>query len=400
MKLSFKKRKKRLTKVNKRTSLAVLYFLAPILAISTALPVFIQSNFLKGFISVSMVGLFFVIANIFSFFAILVFPKFIRKISNFKITLFVVSLSLTSLLFLSFVTNIWLVLLFFATLTVSSSLIWINMDIFLETFSDNNKTGRIRTLFFTFMNAGWIIAPTLAGHLARNDSYNIVYVVAALSLIPFIVILLKKQKTLDKGDIIYKKNDIKGNFKKLVNERNLKGIFVIALLLQVFYSAAIVFIPIYLHEYIGLSWNVLGIIFSIMLIPFVLIEIPAGIIADKKLGEKEILSLGLFILILSLVLFYSVSFKSAILWGALLFFSRVGAALVESMRESYFFKMVDIEDLDMINLFRTSGPLGYLVGTAIGGLASFFFPIQFIFLFVAIVLLVGFYYIYIIEDTK
>jgi predicted MFS family arabinose efflux permease len=62
--------------------------------------------------------------------------------------------------------------------------------------------------------------------------------------------------------------------------------------------------------------------------------------------------------------------------------------------------MVDIEDLDMINLFRVSGPLGYLLGATIGGLVSAFLPIQFIFLFVAVILLAGFYYIYILEDTK
>jgi hypothetical protein len=70
------------------------------------------------------------------------------------------------------------------------------------------------------------------------------------------------------------------------------------------------------------------------------------------------------------------------------------------MSETYFFKIVDIENLNTINMFRTTSPLGYLVGSIIGAVISFTLPVQYVFLFLAILMLSGFYYIYIIKDTK
>jgi hypothetical protein len=70
------------------------------------------------------------------------------------------------------------------------------------------------------------------------------------------------------------------------------------------------------------------------------------------------------------------------------------------MRESYFFKIVDIENLQIINLFRTTRPLGYLIGSAIGAIITWFLPLKFVFIFVAVIMLIGFYYIYSIKDTR
>ena len=387
--------KKTLAKKN----LKLLYFLALVLAISTALPIYIQSNFLESLFGVSSVGLFFVVANIITFFCILIFPNYIRKVSNIRLAMTVGFISLISLLGLSISNNVYLILIFFTSVTVASSLIWINMDLFVESFSNNEETGKIRTLFFTFMNAGWIIAPVLAGYLSQDGSYSKVYLVAALAVLPFLALLFGNRKKL-KIKAVYDRVNLVKAFSFLRHNFNLRGIFVIALLLQIFYSAAVVFVPLYLHQYLGFGWDSLGLMFSVMLIPFVLLEVPAGILADKYWGEKEILSFGLFILILSLALFYITSSTSIFIWTGLLFLSRVGAALVESMRESYFFKIVDIENLQIINLFRTTRPLGYLIGSAIGAIITWFLPLKFVFIFVAVIMLIGFYYIYSIKDTR
>ena len=387
--------KKTLAKKN----LKLMYFLTLVLAISTALPTFIQSNFLEGLFGVSSVGLFFVVANIITFFCILIFPNFIRKVSNIRLAMIVGIISFVSLLGLSFFNNVYLILLFFTSVTVASSLVWINMDLFVESFSNNAETGKIRTLFFTFANAGWIMAPVLAGYLSQNGSYSKVYLVAALAVLPFLALLFTHRKKL-RIKAVYDKVNLVKAFSFLRHNFNLRGIFVIALLLQIFYSSAVVFVPLYLHQYLGFGWESLGLMFSVMLIPFVLLEVPAGILADKYWGEKEILSFGLFILILSLALFYITSSTSIFIWTGLLFLSRVGAALVESMRESYFFKIVDIENLQIINLFRTTGPLGYLIGSAIGATITWFLPLKFVFIFVAVIMLIGFYYIYSIKDTR
>jgi hypothetical protein len=62
------------------------------------------------------------------------------------------------------------------------------------------------------------------------------------------------------------------------------------------------------------------------------------------------------------------------------------------MRESYFFKIVDVKDIDYINFFRNVSPLAYLVGSGLSVLALKFFSIQILFFFLAVILFLGFYF--------
>ena len=177
-------------------------------------------------------------------------------------------------------------------------------------------------------------------------------------------------------------------------------LFFISFLLQLFYSSAVIYIPFHLLHNLGMSWEVLGPLFSLMLIPFLLIEIPAGVIADQYIGEKEMLIAGFAILSISLFLFYYISVPLVWLWAIVLFLSRIGAALVEAMRESYFFKIVDAKDLIDINLFRITGPLAYIVSSALSIVVLYFFTLDYLFLFLSIIMLMGLTFSAGLRDTK
>ena len=166
--------------------------------------------------------------------------------------------------------------------------------------------------------------------------------------------------------IKYHKINIRRTLTNIWLNRNLRGVFSLSLLLNIFFNSAVVFIPIYLHHNLGIGWDKLGLIFTFMLLPFVIFEIPAGIIADKKLCEKEIFMIGFSILIISLLSFFWVKSTSVLVWALLLFFSRIGASLIEAMRESYFFKIVDVKDVEYIDFFRITTPLGYVLGSILG----------------------------------
>jgi hypothetical protein len=102
----------------------------------------------------------------------------------------------------------------------------------------------------------------------------------------------------------------------------------------------------------------------------------------------------------SLFLFYSITTPTVWLWGVVLFASRVGAALIEAMRESYFFKIVDAKDVGYINIFRITAPLGYILGPGLAILVISFLPLNYLFLVLAIITLSGFYLTASIKDTK
>jgi len=391
--------KQKKTELKRRLSLIILYFLGLLLAISSALPAYLQSNFLNDFVSLTSLGYFFIIANILTLFCILYFPRLIKKLSNFFLTKVVLIIHAVSLLGMVIANNPISALLATVLFTIATNLLWINMDVLIETFSSNSSTGKTRTIYFTFINIGWILSPSFSSYLIRLGNYQLSFLVAAFLTIPVFLIFMYQGRRL-KDKIVYSKEKLSTAIKKTWTNKNLRGIFFVALLLQLFFSTAVVYVPIYLFQTIGIGWADLGLMFSIMLIPFLLIEIPAGVIADKYIGEKEMLYLGFFILAASLFLFFYLKTNSFWVWTAALFLSRVGAALIEAMRETYFFKIIDAKDVGYINIFRTTAPLGYILGSGLAILILAFMPLNYFFLVVALISLSGMGFVASIRDTK
>ncbi len=379
--------------------LKTVYLLGFLLSISTALPAYIHSNFIEQFTDLANVSWFFLAANLLTFLCIIIYPSFIKNFKNYQTAKLAIAFNLMALVGLATVNSWFPLLMFFVVLLTANTLLWINLDIFLEKFITTKKTGRIRTTFYTLMNLGWVITPLFVSYLSKNGTYHVVYLVSALIMLPFYIIFWERSRYL-KDHFHYKRLEIIKSIKKIIKNHNLQGIFSVSIFLNLFYALAVVYMPIYLHNNLGFAWSQLGVMFSIMLLPFILFEWPAGYLADKYLGEKEIMITGLFILIISLVLFATVTSSSMLVWTIILFFSRIGAALVEAMRESYFFKRVRPKDIDIIDFFRTTTPLGYILGTIIGGLCLSVMPINYMFLVLATILLLGFYFIFILKDTK
>lgn len=384
---------------NNRYRRYIMYALSFILAISVALPAYIQSSFLKQYINLEAIGLFFILANATTALMIGFFPKIIKRLGNYFTAKAVMITYGASLLGLVASNNVALAVISLLIFGITSNLLWINIDILLEEASSDNKTGRIRTLQLTFANLGWIVSPALSAYLIKLGGYSLPFLAAAVLVIPLFVILVSERKSL-KSKIKYRKENLIKIFKKMWKNRNLKGVFIAATLLNIFFSCAVIYVPIYLNQTLNISWKELGLVFSFMLLPFLLFEIPAGFLADKYFGEKEIMLLGLFTIFVSLILFFCLETSNAWIWAAALFLSRTGAALVESMRDTYFFKSVKANEIGYINLFRMTGPLGYLIGSAIASLMLLFLPINYLFLVFAVMLIPGFYYIALIEDTK
>ena len=82
-----------------KKSLIILYLAGFVLALSSAFPAYINSSFIENFVDTRMVGLFFVAANIATFFAMLFFPSMIRKFSNILSSKLVMLLNIKVLVF-------------------------------------------------------------------------------------------------------------------------------------------------------------------------------------------------------------------------------------------------------------------------------------------------------------
>jgi len=390
---------KKLTVAEKRKDLRILYSLTTLFALAIALPAYIQSSFISIFVPVKNVGWFYVLAMATTVVAINFYPGWIKKYSNYRtaVALFIVY----PLSIIAFITAPWpwWALLSFIIMIISSQLLTINMDLFVERFTGNAVTGWVRTIYFTLINLAWMISALLiSGAVGQND-YWIIYALAVLMTLPPLAVFLLQRHRFQEH-IKYNHHPTLRTLKNIWRNKNLSNIFVVAFLLQLFYSIAVIYFPIYLHQTLGFSWSVLGLVFVVMILPFILLEIPAGILADKYWGEKEIMVFGFIILVLSVLAITFCHSPSIVFWGALLFASRCGAALVEAMRETYFFKKVDVEQVDYINFFRNTTPLGYLAGALLGVIILSCWSLPVLFFILGIILISGIYFAARLEDTK
>lgn len=364
---------------------------------SQAAIVYVLSTYFKQASGTENVGIFYTGSYLIILLLLLNLHKLVRGFGKIRIFIF------SS--FLKIAANILIIAFQFSNLSVVFLVLyvvfmgveWANLDSILETFSEDKTSGRIRGMHLTILNLGFIFSPLLSTTLLQKFDFRGVFFLAlGLNILIFLIALVGF-------------HGIDGKFEKKVRSlevitlaiknKNIFSIYYISFVLEFFYALMVIYPPIYLHD-LGFSWEKIGIAFTIMLIPFVILQYPAGIMADKKYGEKELLIISIFIMALSTMAFYLFSSKSIFFWAAVLFATRIGAALVEILRDSYFYKQVDGRDVDIINFFRSAMPVGYVVGTAISAIILLFFPLRSIFIIVVFVVLSALYPAIKLEDSR
>jgi len=258
--------------------------------------------------------------------------------------------------------------------------LYYELDLLLEaTNIGEGSTGRVRASFLTAWNIGAFIAPLFIGALlASSDAYGNVFIAAAIAAIPLVVLFTTRH--FPHGEMI-SPSRMRDTIACILCNRDLVAVTFGNLVLYLFYVWAPLYTPIYLHTVLGFSWSDLGWIFSLMLIPYVLIEYPAGWIADKYLGDKEMMLFGFVIAggaLASISLLTSTS--SLLLILCILLVSRAGAALVEAMTAGHFFRRVSERDVNSVSIFRGAWPIAYVIAPLIGSSILYFSNYQMLFL--------------------
>jgi MFS family permease len=369
------------------------------LAVSMAQFAYIQSTYLNQFFTIEFLGLIFFIAYLLTFFSTNLYTNYIVKLGNLKTVIIATLIDILSFVIFIYSTNIYLIIIAFILYVISTNLIAVNFDIFLEAYTDNEKTGKLRGIYYTIYNLGWLLSPLIAGEILDNFGYNSLFGLTIILTLIFLFILIYSFRHFQiriKAQRFY----FKKTFAAIKADRNIRKIFFIAFLLQIFYAVMVLYTPLYLNQYIGLTWPQIGFVFTIMLLPFVLLQYPAGYIADKYIGEKEMMTAGLIIMAATSIAIFFIDTPGIVLWAVILFLSRVGASLVEIMRDTYFFKKVDVENIDLINSFRSTTPVAHILVPLGVTLLLFYLPFNYIFLILGLFLTSGLTFVLTIKDTK
>lgn len=279
-------------------------------------------------------------------------------------------------------------------------LLFISLNIFIESFSAHAKIGSIRGLFLAILNMGILISPLIGGLLLQVSSFKVLYLVSASMLIPY-MFLVSKYLTHVKEPAYHTINLLEA-LRRALRNKNLKAALVAELIVQSFYAVMIIYSPLYLAT-LGIPLTVyLTVILPIALIPLVILPYELGLLADRKFGEKEMLIIGFLILAVTTFLCVLISTPNVRLWVLVLLFSRIGASFIETMAFTYYFKKIGPEDSSLTALFiNMHGLATVLVGVVGIAVAPFLVERpQLMFLILGCVILWSISYILPMKDTR
>ena len=249
-------------------------------------------------------------------------------------------------------------------------------------------------VYLTIINLAWIMSPLITSFLmTKEGGYKTIYLIAFITTVIMTIGLIFSVKTFQ--DSIYKKTPFLETYKFLRENHHMSAITIINFTLQFFYAWMVVYTPIYLYNHIGLGWFQIGIIFTIMLAPFLIFSLPIGVLIDKyKINKRLLLRIGFLIMSISTFLISTITTKTILIWASVLFFTRVGASIIESTSEIYFFTHKSIEDSPLLSIYRDMTPVAYIVAPLISTSIFLFFPFKYLFIVLSIIILTsGLYYI-------
>ncbi|MFN3188558.1 MAG: MFS transporter [Candidatus Paceibacteria bacterium] len=378
-----------------------VYLLAIIFTFHSLVVAFSNSTYLEGFIDAKYVGLLFSLGSLGSILLFLTLPDIMRRFGNVLTTIITMAGAVTALLLMGFALSPLVVIISFVVFLALNPLGYFSIDVFSETLigNDENDTGKKRGIVLALMSVAALSAPLMIGTIVGEaDNLARLYFVAAGVGVLFIFVVVGIFRQF--YDPVYQPLPLRSLYALMRENTSISVVIYNHFLLQLFFSWAIIYIPLYLATEIGLGWDTIGLIIAAGLLAFAIFEYPAGYIADKFIGEQEMMAVGFLILALTVAGIAMVAPLGVAGWMALMFINRTGASLVEATTESYFFKCVKGEDAGLMSIFRLLRPLAVLCGSLLGTACLIILPFQFIFFVLALVLISGIFVTQFLVDTK
>lgn len=343
--------------------LGSLFFATFFLALHIFSVIFINSSFLSRFGNTEVVGSLYLLGAVFAIAALMLAPTILRTIGVFPLTIILATIEIFTVLAFGSAPNIFVAGSLFVCYWVVTILLLYCLDIFIEvSMRGEGETSIVRGAVLTIANAALFMCPLLGGLIIETTGYFSAYALGSLALVPFVFAIIFKFRRFT--DPVYPKISLRRAFSRIGELPHMRSIFFFHLLLRIFFSATVVYLPLYLLQ-IGFSWGEIGIILSMMLVPLVLFEFPIGELALAS-DERILFGVGFLILGSGVGILPAIAGTDIALFGLILFVAHSGAAMIEVTSESAFFKRVSGEDADLISFFRILRPVGYIFAPLAG----------------------------------
>lgn len=366
-----------------------IFFLGFLLSLQLAFTSYINSSFLSIFSGERNVSLIYILGSVTSLLVLFFIPGILRKIGEYKFLLWSSGLTAFSLFLLATLKSSLTIILVFIFYFTLNYLIVFALDELLQIFSKNSSMGKMRGLYLTVISLAWVIAQAISGKTLAGFSFPALYFIAFAIMVFFFLSAFFGLKNMN--DPKYDKVLAWQSFKNFFKNKNLARAYKINFLLQFFYVWMVIYTPIYLYAHLGFNWQEIAMIFTVMLLPFVLIQFPLGKYSDK-IGERKMLMFGFLIASVATLSLFFIEKHEVWIWAVALFGTRIGAAIIEVMSDVYFFKHINRENDEFIAIYRNTAPVSYVLAPLIAFTIFSFIPsFNFIFVILGALMLYGVY---------
>jgi len=300
-------------------------------------------------------------------------------------------------IYLPYTSSIIPYVIFMIILGVAGLIIVVPARSYVMRISPANKSSEFFGIFETLYQLGFTIGPVIAGYLLlvglnQGVSYSGLFYsfvclisIAFLLFLPDIVVGTHSIRHIITSFIHHDKIYLRGILD--YRDLNYAGLTV---LLSTFVFVTIDGItwaiePLYTTE--GYSTEFVGLLLSVFVIPFLLFELPAGIIADR-FGKTKVLFGGMLMGGIFFILFGLVDSKPLLLTSA--FLSSTGLALSKPAIDGF---LTDIsskkERGGIVGVWNMTEDLAYVISPIIGGIIAEYYGLQLTFIFCGGLLIVS-----------
>ncbi len=378
---------------------SIVYLANFLFSFAGAVTLYTNSSFIERTLGANMVSILYAVSAVISIIVLARAGATLKRIGNRSYFFGAGAVYALSLFLLVLSANDTVRIIALGAYLIATNAIIFSLNIFFRHLEPKTGRGNARGFFLLLGNTGIMLGPLLAARAIDAAGYTGMY---ALGLGLFAIVALVVYASFDAyKDPVYNFGHFETAVRHTLRTRTLRNVISANFILQFFYAWMTVYTPIYLFEYLHFSWDTIGIIFSVMLATFIILDYPLGRLADYLGSEKELAAFGFLLMAASVFSLALLNAPTALTVGALLFLSRIGAATVEAMTEIHFFKVVKDADPGLLSLFCDLRPLSYIAAPIIGAFALALLPFQMTFAVLGIILVTGFVVAFYLEkDTR
>lgn len=317
------------------------------------------------------VGMIFFVGYLAAFFSNLYSAHIIEHLKKRKSLLLALMLFTILFAFFTVAQHKALVFFLFAIYQFILSLFILDISLYLKHYSNYREIAENEGKLGAFGNIGWLIGPLLGSLIADTFGFEAVFLFsAAVSLIALVTFFFIR---LDHEEIRFPhRRPFASNIKLFFADANLRKTYLNNAGLGFIYSIWD-FLPLLMLK-IGATIPIIGMTKTLMGVPQSIFEFPIGKMADKETGERKIFIVGYSLAaIATLLLGFTTDLPIFI---TIFFFAATGTSFLEMTRDSYFFRQIKENEIELVSVYRTSDTLPYLVGQVLAIATLSFFPIE------------------------